>query len=167
MRLASEERDLDDFKEALQKYLKATPDVTYVQLETAFRIQGFKFYYIALEKEIQETFSNMDLQGNLGKKYSVSLRKTDKHQRPKEKELWPSSLEENLARLADAGEPVNRGIPKCNNCDQLGHMSRSCPEEKVEHTDRAEVKCYNCEQVGHRVRDCKRSPLFSNCEFWN
>jgi hypothetical protein len=54
----------------------------------------------------------------------------------------------------DAGEPVDRGIPKCSNCDQLGHISKSCPEEKQENADRAEVKCFNCDEVGHRVRDC-------------
>ena len=160
MRMASEERDLDDFKEALQKYLKATPDATYVQLETAFRIQNFSFYYIALEKDIQETFSNMDLQGNLGKKYSVSLRKSPKHQRPKEKEIWPSSTEENMARLEDAGEPVDRGIPKCRNCDTFGHTAKTCSEEKQERTDQAEVKCYNCEEVGHRIRDCMFYTIF-------
>jgi len=155
MKIASDEHDLDEFKIALQKYMKATPDATYVQLETAFRIQNFNFYFIALEKEIQETFSNMDLQGNLGKKYSISLRKSAKHQRPKEKELWPTSPEENLARLVDAGEPVYRGIPKCSNCEVLGHIAKACPEERQERTDRAEVKCFNCDEVGHRVRDCK------------
>jgi len=160
LKAASDERDLDDFKEALRKYMKATPDATYVQLETAFRYQNFNFYYIALEKELQETFSNMDLQGNLGKKYSVSLRKSNKHQRPKEKELWPASPEENLSRLEDAGEPVNRGIPKCSNCDALGHNFKACPEDKQEQTDRAEVKCYNCDGTGHRVRDCNSCNLF-------
>lgn len=160
MRAASDDRDLDEFKDGLQKYLKATPDATYVQLEGAFRTQHLNFYFIAMEKELQETFSNMDLQGNLGKKYSVSLRKSEKHQRPKEKELWPTSPEENLARLADCGEPVNRGIPKCSNCDALGHIQRSCPEERQERTDKAEVKCYNCDEVGHRVRDCKSFETF-------
>lgn len=154
---ASAEGDLDDMKEAIAKYIKATPDVTYVDLEKAFRIQGLQIYIIALEKELQPTYTNMDLQGNLDKKYSVSFRKSPKHARPKEKDLWPASPEENLERLLDAGEPVDRGIPKCSNCEQLGHMSKSCPEEKQENADRPMVKCFNCDEVGHRVRDCKSS----------
>jgi hypothetical protein len=155
---ASAERDLDDMKEALMKYIKATPDATYLDLEKAFRTQDFNLYIIALEKELAMTYTNMDLQGNLEKKYSVSWRMSSKHSRPKEKDLWPASPEENLERLLDAGEPVDRGIPKCTNCDQLGHTSKSCPDEKQENGDRAAVKCFNCDQVGHRVRDCKSSP---------
>ena len=154
MKEASAERDLDDFKEAAQKYIKATPDATYVQLERAFRGQNFSVYLIAMEKELAVTYTNMDLQGNLDKKFTVSWRLSPNHQRPKEKEFWPATPEENFERLQDAGEPVDRGIPKCNNCDQLGHISKKCPEDKVENPDRAEVKCYNCEEIGHRVRDC-------------
>ena len=156
---ASAEGDLDDMKEAVAKYVKATPDITYVDLEKAFRSQDIKLYLIALTKELAATFTNMDLQGNLDKKYSVSYRKSPRHARPKEKEIWPESPEENLERLMDAGEPVDRGIPKCNNCDQLGHISKSCPEDKQENADRAEVKCFNCDEVGHRVRDCEY-PIF-------
>lgn len=139
------------------KYIKATPDATYVDLEKAFRNQGLNLYLIALEKELAMTYTNMDLQGNLDKTYTVSWRKSAKHARPKEKEGWPTP-EENLVRLDDAGEPVDRGVPKCSNCDQLGHISKSCPEEKQENSDRAQVKCFNCEEVGHRVRDCKSYP---------
>src|SRR4051794_39640907 len=87
MTAASVERDLDDFKEELLKYIKATPDATYVQLESAFRTHNFTVYLIGIEKELAPTYTNMDLQGNLGKKYSVSFRFSDKHQRPKEKEF--------------------------------------------------------------------------------
>lgn len=100
----------------------------------------------------------MDLQGHLEKKYSVTWRWSDKSARPKEKESWPSTAEENTERLQDAGEPVERGIPKCYNCDQFGHTKEKCTEEKNE-VDRPTVKCYNCEEVGHRVRDCKLRPF--------
>ena len=95
----------------------------------------------------------VDLQGNLDKKYTVTWRWSDKAARPKEKDGWPSPAE-NLERLEDAGEPVDRGIVKCSNCEQLGHMKAKCPEEPNE-IDRPIVKCYNCEEIGHRVRDCK------------
>ncbi|KAG9246894.1 hypothetical protein BJ878DRAFT_247593 [Calycina marina] len=156
MKAASDEGDLDDFKEALNEYCKATPDATYVQLESGFRLQGFTFFLIAIKKQLEETFTNMDLQGNLGKTFSVSIRKSDKHQRPKEKELWPSSPEENMARLEDAGTPVNRGISRCRNCFSLEHQAKACPKEVVE-KPKVEVFCFNCEQPGHRVRDCRLS----------
>lgn len=107
-----------------------------------------------MEKELAITYTNMDLQGNLDKKYTVSYRLSPKHQRPKEKDAWPKTPEENLTRLADAGEAVDRGIPKCSNCEQLGHTMKACREEKRD-TDQTQVKCFNCEEVGHRVRDCK------------
>lgn len=151
-------------KEAVKKYIKATPDATYIDLEKAFRNQELNLYIIALEKELAPTYTNMDLQGNLDKKYTASWRKSCRHARPKEKDLWPETPEENMERLKDAGEPVDRGIPKCSNCDQLGHISKSCPEDKQENTDRAMVKCFNCDEVGHRVRDCKSSlsPIYSS-----
>lgn len=151
---ASKERDLDDVKDAVDKYVKALPTTTYVDLERAFRAQDLKLYIIALEREIAATYTNMDLQGKLDKKYTISYRFSDKPMRPKEADAWPPSSEENMERLKDAGIPVDRGIPKCANCDQLGHTSRSCPEAKLEN-ERATVKCYNCDGVGHRVRDCK------------
>jgi hypothetical protein len=155
VKAAVAERDLDDIKTALDKYIKAIPATTYVQLEQAFRSQNLGVWIIALEREHSVVYTNMDLQGNLDKKYTVSYRLSSKPKRPKEAEDWPASPEENLERLKDAGWPTDRGIPKCNNCDQLGHISKSCPEEKQEPTDRAVVKCYNCDEIGHRVRDCK------------
>ncbi|KAF7883458.1 uncharacterized protein EAF02_005378 [Botrytis sinoallii] len=103
----SQEGDFDDMKDEIMKYIKASPDATY-------------------------TYTNMDLQGNLDRKFSVSWRKSSKHSRPKEKESWPATPEENLERLANAGEPVDRGIPLCSRCNELGHTVKHCTEERVE-----------------------------------
>jgi hypothetical protein len=149
------EGDMDDVQDALKIYIKAVPDTTYVQLERAFRSQDLNVWIIGLERELAATYTNMDLQGNLDKKYTVTFRNSPTPKRPKERDGWPASAEENLERLADAGVPVDRGIPKCGNCDELGHVAKNCPEEKREPTDKVEVKCYNCDGVGHRVRDCK------------
>ncbi|TVY80499.1 ATP-dependent RNA helicase glh-4, partial [Lachnellula suecica] len=151
---AVEERDIDDIKEAAQKYFKACPETTYVDMEKGFRAQELGVYLIALEKELAITYTNVDLQGNLEKKYTVNWRLSEKPGRPKEAEGWPATPEENLERLADAGVPVDRGVPKCGNCNLLGHTFRSCPEEKMENADRAVVQCFNCSELGHRVRDC-------------
>jgi hypothetical protein len=161
LKKASDEGDLDDMKEAAMQYIKALGDLNYVDLEQSFRSQNIGLYIIALEKEdMAPIFTNMDLQGNLNKKYTVTWRKSAKHARPKEKDAWPATPEENIERLLDAGEPVERGIPMCTNCNELGHIAKTCPEEKMENADRAAVKCFNCDQVGHRVRDCKSPPPF-------
>ncbi|CAG8980031.1 hypothetical protein HYALB_00009240 [Hymenoscyphus albidus] len=150
---AAEERDMDEIMEAGWKYIKAIGDLTYPALERGFRATNVGVYLIAIEKELTSTYTNMDLQGNLERKYTVTWRLSDKPMRPKEKESWPATPEENMERLADAGTPVDRGIPKCSNCDELGHMYKSCPQEKQE-VDKVVVKCYNCEEIGHRMRDC-------------
>ncbi|KAK6602744.1 zinc knuckle [Botrytis cinerea] len=149
----SQEGDFDDMKYEVMKYIKASPDATYVQLENAFRTQNIPIYLIAMEKELTQTYTNMDLQGNLDRKYSVSWRKSSKHSRPKEKESWPGTPEENLERLADAGEPVDRGVPLCSRCNELGHTVKHCTEERVD-GERVQVQCFNCGEIGHRVRDC-------------
>lgn len=95
----------------------------------------------------------MDLQGHLGRTYNVNFRLSDKPKRPSEKTGWPASSEENYERLKDAGEVVDVGMAKCGNCDKMGHIAKSCPEDKVEPSDRAVVKCYLCEETGHRMRD--------------
>jgi hypothetical protein len=55
LKAASDEKDIDDIKEAAQKYIKATPDATYLQLENAFRAQEMNIYLIATEKELALT----------------------------------------------------------------------------------------------------------------
>lgn len=142
----SEEGDYDDMKEEAMKYIKASPDATYVQLEKAFRAQNIPLYLIAIEKELAKTYTNMDLQGNLDRKYTVSWRKSPKHTRPKEKDSWPPTPEENLERLADAGEAVDRGIPLCSRCSELGHIWKHCSQEAGEN-NRVVVQCFNCNEM--------------------
>ncbi|KAI1763948.1 hypothetical protein GGR53DRAFT_339232 [Hypoxylon sp. FL1150] len=150
-------KDMDAVKEGVQEYLKAESAITYVEMEQAFRAQDLGLYLIAMENpSLLPTHTHMDLQGNLDKKYRVHYRWSNKPLRPREAEPWPKSTEENMERLRDAGETVDRGLPKCSNCDELGHISKRCPQEKVER-ERLAVMCYNCDQPGHRVRDCKFS----------
>ena len=159
---ASKERELDDVKDAVQIYIKANPDTTYVQLEEAFRNQDVGVWLIAIEKpQLPATMTHMDLQGNLDKKYTVTYRFGPKPTRPRERAVWPETPEQNMERLADAGEVVDRGVSKCSNCNELGHSSKFCPQEKQETDTVKVVKCYNCEGEGHRMRDCidRLSPL--------
>ena len=114
----------------------------------------------------------MNLQGKLDCKYHVGFYWNAKAPRLALKDAWPTNPEENLERLKDAGVPVERGIPKCSNCDgkdinnmlrfmgfpntavELGHISKSCTQDKAE-KEAHNVKCVNCDKVGHRARDCK------------
>ncbi|KAK4945981.1 hypothetical protein LTR10_014783 [Elasticomyces elasticus] len=150
---ASDERDITDFKEAVQILSKTAPDYTYPRLEKEFRKRGYNVYLIAMEKDHGETWTNVNLQGEVGKKYAVSYFLSDKPQRPTLIEKWPASAEDNLTRLSDAGVPLDRGVDKCNNCGNIGHKSKACTEEKME-KEQVKVQCHLCGEDGHRVRDC-------------
>lgn len=90
--------------------------MTYPELEKKCRDQKFNIYLIAMEKEHGDTFTVVDMQGSIGKKYCVCYFTHNKPQRPHMKARWPESDEDNLDRLADAGIAVDRGVSKCNNC---------------------------------------------------
>jgi hypothetical protein len=186
MKQASDGREIGEFKEvsavhvkssdsvtklpnsqAVQILSKAMPELTYPQLEKECRARKLKVYLIAMEKEHGDTYTVVNMQGEIEKKYCVFYFTSDKPQRPTMKERWPESADENMERLGDAGVAVDRGVPKCNNCesslptmspntnaisgDKLGHQSRVCPEEKVT-IERAAITCALCGEEGHRVR---------------
>ncbi|CAG8193498.1 unnamed protein product [Penicillium olsonii] len=171
MKKASDERDLDDFREvtaldesvhrpllirlqALKIYSKSSPDQTFADIEKKMREEDYKVFIIALEKEVDDVMSLIDLQGTLDREYVVGFYFQAHATRGNLRERWPADPEENLERLANAGLPFDRKIPKCLNCGELGHIRKSCKEERVENDDRVEIKCSNCGEVGHRVRDC-------------
>ncbi|GLI76525.1 hypothetical protein PoHVEF18_004798 [Penicillium ochrochloron] len=153
LKTASDEKDMDDFREAIQIYTKAVPEATYVDIEKKMREEAFKIYLIALTKEREDTISLIDLQGQLDREYVVGYFFSDKPQRANHEERWPSDAEDNLERLANAGLPYDRQVIKCRNCGELGHGSRACKKDRVQ-VEKTEVKCNNCGTVGHRVRDC-------------
>ncbi|KAG6040671.1 hypothetical protein E4U41_007450 [Claviceps citrina] len=155
IRAAALERDVDDAKEGIQEYVKAVGgDVNYSQLQTMFINEGINLWFIATERPLVNVFTNMDLQGNTGKKYSISYRFSEKPDRPREMEAWPKSREEILARLEDAGEVVDSGQRRCHNCGELGHSSKFCTQEKPETNAQPVISCSNCGAEGHRLRDC-------------
>lgn len=149
------DRDAIDLKDSLTKLFKQQPEMTYIQLENTFREKGLKVWIIAMERNINPSMLLMDLQGNLNKQWAISYRFSPKADRPKDFDAWPKSLEENMERLADAGEPVPNHRPRCLNCKELGHIAKNCTMEKIEPADKATIRCYNCDSEGHRVRDCE------------
>ncbi|KAJ6440389.1 zinc finger domain-containing protein [Purpureocillium lavendulum] len=151
------ERDVDDAKEAVQEYVKSLDgSITYRELQEGLMDKGVNLFLVATERSLVTVFTNMDLQGNMGKKYSISYRFSDKPDRPREAESFPKSRDELLARLDDAGEVVNSGRSKCHNCGELGHVAKFCTEERTEKREQPKILCSNCNEEGHRLRDCPK-----------
>ncbi|KAL8842030.1 MAG: hypothetical protein Q9205_005050 [Flavoplaca limonia] len=174
---AADTRDLDEFREAIQVYQKAVKELSYEQLERSFRANGLGIYIIAMEPregEILDTHTLVDLSGKKDCKYKVGYFFKKTARSGKLADAWPSSEEENLVRLQDAGIPYERGIPKCLRCkgksaslpkrlnqlsltvcplQEMGHTSKACTQEENE-IEKPKVKCVICEEDGHRARDC-------------
>lgn len=115
---------MDDVKAAVEKYSKACPEMTYLQLQEGILDSGLSLFLIAKERPLLPTYTNMDLQGNLNKKYSISYRFSDKPQRPIEAEGWPETREDLLSRLNDAGIVVDSPVPYCTKCGEMGHVRK-------------------------------------------
>ncbi|KJZ73903.1 hypothetical protein HIM_06796 [Hirsutella minnesotensis 3608] len=152
---AVNERDYDDVRMAIQQYVKALGgEVTYRELQESFFASNISLFLIPLERDIMKFFTNMDLQGNMGLKYTISYRFSEHPSRPREKPAFPKNREEHLARLTDAGDVVNSGRPLCGNCGELGHTRKYCEKEVRAKPDQPKISCSNCGQDGHRLRDC-------------
>lgn len=155
LRQAVLDRDMDDAKEAIQEYVKSLDGaITYRELQEAMIDHDIHLYLIATERTLLNVFTNMDLQGNMGKKYSISYRFSEAPERPREAEFFPKDRNELLARLDDAGEVVNSGRSVCHNCGELGHISKNCTEARADKPEQPKILCSNCSEEGHRLRDC-------------
>ncbi|KAI9932844.1 hypothetical protein MW887_009096 [Aspergillus wentii] len=165
LKKASDEKDLEDFREGLKVYSKAVPVATFLDIEKKMREENFKFYLIAMEKPHGDSISLINLQGKLNCKYVVGFYFSAKPQRANLRERWPESVEENLERLEDAGLPYDRQIPKCANCGgkrryissqlcrilmraEMGHTARGCKE------DRAPIERVEVKYSDHKAADC-------------
>ncbi|KAI6883293.1 hypothetical protein KC360_g5564 [Hortaea werneckii] len=151
---ADKDKDVIDIKKALLSYVKAWPEVTFEELENVFRESEMNTHLIAKEQEVSDTHTIVNLAGQQDQKYVVSIQFSEKPRRAAFATGWPPSKEENLIRLSQAGWPMDRMVPKCVNCDQLGHISKNCPEEKREREQKTAITCANCNNEGHRARDC-------------
>ncbi|KAG6107085.1 hypothetical protein E4U31_000344 [Claviceps sp. LM219 group G6] len=155
IKIAASQRDVDDVKEAVQEYIKSVHgEVNYHELQNMFINQDVNLWLIATERQLVNVFTNMDLQGNTGKKYTISYRFSEKPERPREIEGWPKSRAELLDRLHDAGEVVDSGQIRCHICREVGHAARFCTQERAETNAQPAISCSNCAAEGHRLRDC-------------
>ncbi|KAK5796065.1 hypothetical protein VI817_005350 [Penicillium citrinum] len=156
MKAASDEKEIGSFREALQIYSKSCPEETFESIGKKMRDENFNIHLIALTKPPEDVISLIDLQGQLDREFVVGFFFSDKAQRANLRERWPTSTEENIERLQNAGLPYDRQIMKCRNCGELGHSARGCKQERAT-IERTEIKCTNCGELGHRMRDCKAS----------
>ena len=69
---AANEKETIDVKEAIQIYLKASPETTPKQLEEALRAKDVNLWLIAIERPVMSTMTNMDWQGNLNKTFTIT-----------------------------------------------------------------------------------------------
>lgn len=92
--------------------------VEFVDIEQGLRDNKHTVHLIALEREIPETMTIVDLKGRTGRKYVVGFYLGDKPRRAKASGAWPKSPEENLERLKDAGLIMDAHKLKCGRCNR-------------------------------------------------
>lgn len=134
-------------KQAIISYVLSYPEATFQELEATFREEGKNTYLIAKQQEVADTHTIVNLQGKIDQTFSVSIQFAPKPRRAKFAEGWPQTPEENMERLGQAGFIMDRMVQKCTNCNQLGHGSRACPEEKEEKA-KTVISCANCNEEG-------------------
>jgi hypothetical protein len=130
--------------QAIFMYAKAYPELTLEELENTFRDADMNTYLIAKEQDISNTHTIIDLQGEQGQKFVVSFQFSNKPKRAKFAEGWPSTPEENLTRLTESGFVVDSFAIICRRCDEVGHTSATCEQEKV--VVASTITCANCNE---------------------
>lgn len=93
--------------------------MTYPELEKRFRSENIAVNCIAQEMELPKSMSLVNLQGKAGQEFVVGYFFSAKPKRAIFATGWPSSPEENIERLGNAGVPMENFIPLCRNCDGM------------------------------------------------
>ena len=137
--------------QAVKIYTKAVPTASFVQLEQSFRDNNFNTFVIAMEKPIPPVLTSVDLQGKIDCKYVVGYFYSREPKRPMMRAGWPTSVEDNESRLQDAGILMDRLVPKCRRCGEMGHITKACTQDYTP-PDQPEIKCLHCGELGHRAR---------------
>ena len=139
---ADKEGELDDFRQAMLAYSRALPSVTFRELEEAFRMNvehKFRVHLIAMEASLLGNKTLVNLQGVQNQKYIVKLQLGEKPKRTMMvMKFQTADKEENLKRLEEAGFIMDSYQVFCVRCKEAGHISKLCPQERVEREDRRE-----------------------------
>ena len=115
-KLADQNRDMDDIKEAFEVYAKNTPETTFQEIEKRLREEKCNTHLIGLTKEIPIDKTNVDLQFQADRKYVLGFQIARKSRRTKMSEgMLAESYEENFERLSNCGYTVQTNIPICYN----------------------------------------------------
>lgn len=88
---ASLQRDVDDFKEAMQFLQKAAPELTYPAIEKKLRAQHLNFYLIGLKKESGDGYTFVNLQGEPDMSFCMAIYTSPDCKRPNMVSKWPQS----------------------------------------------------------------------------
>ncbi|KAE8866594.1 hypothetical protein P3342_002556 [Pyrenophora teres f. teres] len=155
---AAKKKDLDAFRVGLRAYARATmDDFSLPGVEQALREDNMGVYLIAKQQEIAPNMTIIDLIGNPDREFVLSVQVSAKPRRQKMAQGWPDTPEQNMERLASSGYVEDRGVPLCNNCNELGHVRKHCKQEQPERENmQPETQCVYCQEVGHRARDCPK-----------
>ena len=89
-----------------------------------------------------KTQTYVNLQGDIDQTYMVGFYRSDKPKRETQKAVWPENAEQNFERLKKAGQPMERGIVKCNRCDGnvwLSSYIRVTADENFQNLDTLHV----------------------------
>lgn len=114
---SANQKDIDAFRVALKAYARALDESFNLQdIESALREDKLPIYLIAKKQEIAVNMTVVDMIGNPGREYVLSVQLSEKPRRKKMAEGWPESPEQNLERLASAGFVQDIGVPLCSNC---------------------------------------------------
>lgn len=155
---AAKEKDLDKFRLSLRAYARSIIDVfDLAAVEQALREDGLEVYLIGLKQVLEPNQTIVDIVGNPGREFVLSVQLSAKPRRKALKDNWPENQEENLARLKSAGYVQDRGVPLCSNCNELGHIKKHCKQEIIAKEKVApDIQCVYCQEIGHRARDCPK-----------
>lgn len=124
---SAKEKDIDVFRTCLRAYARAlVDDFELPAVESALREDGLPVYLIAKKQDIAANMTIVDMIGNPGREYVLTIQLSAKPRRAKMAQGWPESPEQNLERLATAGFVHDVGVPMCGNCGELGHIRKVC-----------------------------------------
>ncbi len=124
MKEADKEKDLDSFRAYFMGYARAMSSgsdgagIDLVDLENGFRTDGMNAHLVAKAKEIPDQYTIVDFAGNADRKYVLGIQWNVQSRRRVFSELTTEDPAENLERLKDCGLVMDRGVPKCTNCER-------------------------------------------------